>query len=115
MAFVSAGESASATAGAAAGEIGLDMNPRRQYAITAKGNALWFRVTTAGGPAAAVGGAGSHYIQPGMPPFPVACIGPELMPDRSKNAAFRNRISVIRDGASDGTAILSEIPTTSPS
>lgn len=119
MPFYSAGESASATtAGAGAVEIAFDMNPRRQYAITAKGAALWFRVVVAGasGTAAAqVAGSGSHYIQPGMPPFPVAAIGIERNPvDGTANAKFRGRISIIRDGATDATGILSEIPTVQP-
>lgn len=116
MPFFSAGESAVATtAGAGAVEIPFDMNPRRQYAITARGAALWFRVVVAGGSAAQVATAGSHYIQPGMPPFPVAAIGLERNPaDGSANAKFRGRISIIRDGATDATGILSEIPTVQP-
>lgn len=118
MAFVSAGESASATtAGATAVEINLDMAPRRQYAITSKTAAIWFRVVVAGATttaAAQVAGAGSHYIQPGMPPFLVAGIGVEKLRDGSANPNYRGRISIIRDGATDATGILSELPTVQP-
>ncbi len=119
MPFVSADQSATGTtAGAGAVEIALDMSPRRQYAITAKGAALWFRVVVpgaSGAAAAQVGGAGSHYIQPGMPPFPVAAIGRERSDDGTANAKMRSRISIIRDGGTDASAILSELPTVQPS
>lgn len=116
--ITSADQSAAATtAGAAAVEIALDMKPRRQYAVTAKGAALWFRVVVkgvTGTDAAQVGGAGSHYLQPGMPPFPIAAIGRERDDRGDANAKYRGRLSIIRDGGTDATAILSEIPNVQP-
>jgi hypothetical protein len=119
MAFVSAADSASATtAGAGAVEIGLSMSPRRQYWLTARGAGLWFRVVTAGSSgadAATVLGPGSHFLLPGMPPFPVAAIGVERnVLDQTANPGFRSRISIIRDGGTDATGILSELATVQP-
>ena len=101
--FFSAGDSKSATtAGAAAVEIGVDMTPRRQWRLTAKGN-LWFRVVAPGGAGAAIAGDGSHYLADGRT-NDVAAIG-----------ATRTRVSIIRDGGTDVTGILSEVPTVQPS
>ena len=102
--FFSAGLSASATtAGATAVEIPIDMGPRRQWRLTAKGS-LWFRIVQTGASgtnAAQVAGASSHYLSDGRT-FEVAAVGPA------------NRISIIRDGGTDVTACLSEIPTVQP-
>lgn len=119
MAFVSAADSASATtAGVAAVEIDLTMSPRRQYWLTARGAGLWFRVVVAGaaGPNAATAlGAGSHFLLPGMPPFPVAAIGVERnVIDQTTNPGFRARVSIVRDGGTDATGILSELATVQP-
>lgn len=107
--FVTANKSASATtAGAGAVEIPIAMSPRRQWRITAKGS-LWFRVVPAGATganAAVVGGAGSHYLADGRT-FDVAVITAA-----NASSLIRDRISIIRDAATDVTGILSEIPTT---
>lgn len=107
--FVSAGDSNNVTtSSAAAAEIPMDMVPNRQYRITARGADLWFAVTVpaggsvtspAGAPtAAAVAGAGSHFLANGRT-FDVAAI------------SVRNRVSIIRDAATNVTGVLSEIPT----
>lgn len=115
--FVSAGESKSATtAGATAVEIAMDMQPGRQYRLTARGANLWFRVVVAGasgGAVAAVAGDGSHYLQNGDG-WDVAAIGRAVNNSGTANAAYRGRISIIRDAATDATGILSEIPTVQP-
>ncbi len=115
--FVSAGNSASGTtSGAGAVEIALDMDPRRQYRLTARGANLWFRVVVSGatGTAAAqVAGAGSHYLQNGST-FDVAAIGKAVDNSGAANANYRGRISIIRDASTDATGILSEIPTVQP-
>lgn len=109
--FTSANESATATtAGAGAVEIALDMAPRRQYKLTARGAALWFKVVVtgaAGADAAVVAGSGSHYLPNGTT-FEVAAIGP------ADNPATRKRISIIRDGGTDASGVLSELPTVQP-
>lgn len=110
----SANESATATtAGALAVEINYDMAPRRQYVLTAKGAALWFSVIVAGGSGASIGGATSHYLAAGEK-FPVAAIGRDRVDDGTANARYRGRISIIRDGGTDASGILSETPTVQP-
>lgn len=115
--FRSAGESKSVTtAGAGAAEIAYDMQPGRQYRLTARGANLWFRVVVAGATstaAAVIGGDGSHYLQNGST-FDVAAIGRALDNSGAANAKYRGRISIIRDAATDVTGILSEIPTVQP-
>jgi hypothetical protein len=85
------------TAGAAAVEIAADMAPRAQYRITAKGAPLWFSVVAPGGTAASIGGATSHFLFTGES-VPVAAIG-----------TARTRVSIIRDTATDVTAIVSRV------
>lgn len=82
--------------GATAAEIAMDLDPNKQYLLTAKA-AMWFRIVKAG-EATNVASAGdhSHYLAAGAA-AKVAAIGP------------RNRVSVIQD-AGAGTAILSEYP-----
>lgn len=111
----SANESANATtAGATAVEIAYDMSPRRQYKLTARNAPLWFSVIVAGGTAATVGGATSHYLPTGAT-FLVAAIGQERRPATGEaNPTYRGRISIIRDTATDATGVLSEIPTVQP-
>lgn len=111
----SANESANATtAGAGAVEINYNMSARRQYKLTARNAPLWFSVVVAGGTAASVGGSTSHYLPTGGT-FLVAAIGQQVSPtDRSENANFRNRISIIRDGATDATGVLSEVMPVQP-
>lgn len=112
--FLSANESATGTtSGAGAVEIAYDMAPRRQYVLTAKGAALWFSVIVPGGTAASIGGAGSHYLAAGEK-FPVAPIGRYQLDDGSANPKYRSRISIIRDGGTDASGILSETPTVQP-
>jgi hypothetical protein len=98
--FFSANESKTATTtSAAAVEVDVDMSPRRQWRLTAKG-ALWFRVVAPGATGtdvAVVGGDGSHYLADGRT-FDVAAIG------------SRTRVSIIRDGATNASGVLSEIP-----
>lgn len=92
-------ESKTATAGAAASEIDLEMAPRRQYRLAATTTAgLWFRIVAPGAAGAAVGGDGSHYLAPGA----TVLVAP---------IAGRTRVSVIREDDADATAILSEIAT----
>jgi hypothetical protein len=101
--ILTANQSASATtAGAAAVEIALDMSERRQWRITAKGS-LWFRVVAPGDPGAAIAGAGSHYLADGRT-FEVA-----RLTAVNASSQARSRISIIRDGATDVTGILSEV------
>lgn len=78
----------------AATELNLTMAPNVQYRLFVT-TAAWFRVTTAGGAAAAVSGAGSHPIAANTEVL-VAALGQ------------RNRISVIQDTA-PGVATLSEV------
>lgn len=115
--FTSAGESKSATtSGTSAVEIAYDMQPARQYRLTARGANLWFRIVVAGatgGAVAAVAGDGSHYLQNGST-FAVAAIGRATDNSGKANAAYRGRISIIRDAGTDATGILSEIPTVQP-
>lgn len=90
-------ESASVAAAATAAEVDLNMSPRRQYRLAATAAAgVWFRITTPGGTAAAVNGAGSHYLAAGEA-VPVAAI------------STRTRVSVIREASTDGRVCLSEI------
>lgn len=108
MPIISAGDSKSATtAGAGAVEIGMDMVPRRQYLLTARGADLWFRVVAAGGSGAAVAGDGSHFLLQGESRY-VAAIG------SGNGPAIRNRVSVVRDGATDATGVLSELVPVQP-
>jgi hypothetical protein len=115
--FHSAGESKSGTtAGATAVEIGYDMVPGRQYRLTARGANLWFRVVVAGATGsavAAVAGDGSHYLANGST-FDVAAIGKQTDASGAANASYRGRVSIIRDGATDATGVISEIPTVQP-
>lgn len=103
--FVTPNQSASATtAGAAAVEIPIDMSERRQWRLTAKGS-LWFTIVVPGGTGAVIGGLGSHYLADGRT-FDVA-----RMTAVNASSVARSRISIIRDGATDVTGILSEIGT----
>lgn len=115
--FFSAGDSKSVTtAGATAAEIALDMQPGRQYRLTARGADLWFRVVVTGATttaAAVVLGAGSHFLANGRT-FDVAAIGKATDNSGTVNPNFRSRISIIRDAAVDVTGVLSEIPTVQP-
>lgn len=103
-----AGDSKSiTTAGAGAAEILMDMVPRRQYRLTARGANLWFRLVVAGEATAiaAIAGDGSHYLANGTS-VDVAAIG-----SGNAGSTLKNRISIIRDGATDATGVLSEVPT----
>lgn len=115
--FVSAGESKSrTTAGATAVEIAYDMQPGRQYRLTARGADLWFRVVIAGatgGALAAVAGDGSHFLANGRT-FDIAAIGKATDNSGTANPSYRGRVSIIRDAAVDVTGVLSEIPTVQP-
>lgn len=111
--FTSAGEAKSrTTSGAAAVEILMDMQARRQYRLTARGADLWFAVIPTGGTGAppgtptvaSVAGDGCHFLANGRT-FDLAAIG------NSQLASCRNRVSIIRDAAVDATGVLSEIPT----
>lgn len=105
-----AGDSKSVTTnGATATEIAMDMVPRRQYRLTARGANLWFRLVVAGEATAvaAVVGDGSHYLANGTS-VDIAAIGSGA---NAGLAANRNRVSIIRDGATDATGVLSEVPT----
>lgn len=118
----SAGESKSATtAGAAAVEIAFDMGPGRQYRLTARGAALWFAVITPSGgvsppgapTVASVAGDGCHYLANGST-FDVAAIGRYQNNSGAANPAYRSRISIIRDGGTDATGVLSDVMTVQP-
>lgn len=89
--------SKTATAGAAASEITLDMTPGRQYELRAHTADVWFRIVIAGAAGAAIAGDGSHFLPAGQA-VKVAAIG------------SRVRVSVIRAAAADATVILSETP-----
>lgn len=88
------------TNSAAAVEIQLDMDPKRQYLLRAKGGDLWFKVIVPGDPGAAVAADGSHFLSAGRA-VPVAAVGGK-----------RTRISIIRDAAADVTGCLSATPYT---
>lgn len=97
----SANESKTATAGATASEVALDMTPKRQYRITAgKADGLFYRMVkpSEATAVAAVGGDGSHYLPAGQSHL-IAAI------------AERTRVSVIREGSTDTKATVSELPT----
>lgn len=110
--IISTGESATAVTGAAAGEIALDMAPRRQYRLTARTNGCWFRITTTGGTAAVASGSGSHFL-PVNTSVLVAAIGPQYKADGTDNTTIRNRVSVLQDVGA-GTVTLSEVPFVQP-
>lgn len=103
MPFMSLDESVTGTtAGAGAVELTLVMSPRTQYRITCKGAPIWFSVVAAGGTAASIGGATSHFLITGDSVL-VAAIGAE------GSAGLRNKISVIRDTGTDASAIVSHV------
>jgi hypothetical protein len=110
MSIISAADAKSATtAGAGAVEIALDMAERRQYRITARGAPLWFAVIPQGGTGAPPGtpsvatiaGDGCHFLATGNWMY-VARI-------KGINNVDRSRISIIRDGGTDATGVLSEL------
>ena len=92
--------SKTATAGAAASEIGLVMTGGRQYQLRAIGD-IWYRIVKPAEASlvAAVEGDNSHYLPAGQ----VA---------RVAAIADRTKVSVIRAGGSDTKCVLSEIPQT---
>lgn len=109
MPIISAADAKSATtAGAGAVEINLDMAERRQYRVTARGAPLWFAVIPQGGTGgppgtpsvASIAGDGCHFLFTGNW-MDVARI-------KGINGIDRSRISIIRDGATDATGVLSE-------
>lgn len=101
--IITAGDAKTGAAVAAAAEIAFDLAPRTQYRLTARGGDLWFRITTAGGAAAAIAGDGSHFLPSGTS-VPIAAIGSENVATQ-----FRNRVSVIRN-TTDCHGVISEVP-----
>lgn len=97
MAIMSVDDSATGTTNSASAvEITVDMQPRCQYRLTAKGAPLWFSVVVAGGTGASIGGGTSHFLFTGESVL-VAAI------------STRTRVSVIRDTATDVSGVLSRV------
>lgn len=77
-------------------EVALDMKPQRQYQVTAKDGDMWISIVVPGGTAAAAGVPGCHFVPQGAT-MQVAAI------------ATRTRISFIREGSSNVSAVLTGI------